>query len=185
MVSRGSIIKSLAVSVLSITLLSACDPTIRVKDPQLVATPDKVDAMLAQAADKASASLETLAAVEQKRTPSASIAPVTGAPPELMRAITVNWVGPADQITNTLANRAGYRFQVLGEIPSTPLVVSIDVTNKPLIEVLRSIGLQLGARADIRVDSSAQKIELMYAPTTGVGDVINPLPMDGFRLQTQ
>lgn len=170
----------------SVALLAGCaDGTVRVKDPQLVATPDKVDAMLAQAADKAASSLETLAAVEQKRTPSASIAPVTGAPPELMRAITINWIGPADQITNTLANRAGYKFQVLGEITSTPLVVSIDVTNQPLIEVLRSIGLQLGARADIRVDSNAKRIELMYAPTSGVGDVVNPLPMDGFKVQTQ
>ncbi len=169
----------------SVGLTACADMTVRVKDPQLVAAPDKVDAMLAQAADKAASSLETLAAVEQKRTPSASIAPVTGAPPELMRAITVNWIGPADQIINTLANRAGYKFQVLGEIPSTPVVVSIDVTNQPLIEVLRSVGLQLGARADVRVDSAAQRIELMYAPTTGVGDVINPLPMDGFRVQTQ
>ncbi len=185
MISRRSV-TNLSILVLSTLALSACaDGPIRVKDPQLVATPDKVDAMLAQAADKASSALETLAAVEQKRTPSASIAPVQGAPPELMRAITINWIGPADQIVYTLANRAGYKFQALGELPSTPVVVSIDVTNQPLIEVLRSIGLQLGARADIRVDSAAQRIELMYAPVTGVGDVINPAPMDGFRVSTQ
>jgi defect-in-organelle-trafficking protein DotD len=141
--------------------------------------------MLAQAADKASSALETLAAVEQKRTPSASIAPIQNAPPELMRAITVNWIGPADQIIQTLANRAGYRFRTLGETPSTPVVVSIDVTNQPLIEVLRSVGLQLGSRADIRVDSVAQQVELMYGPTSGEGDVVNPLPMDGMRVRTQ
>lgn len=172
--------------ILPVLALTSCQTgPIRVKDPQLVASPDKVDAMLAQAADKASSALETLAAVEQKRTPSASIAPITGAPPELQRAISINWIGPADQLANTLANRAGYSFQVLGEVPSTPVVVSIDVTNQPLIEVLRSLGLQLGARADIRVDSSARRIELMYAPVSGVGDVVTPLPMDGFRVQTQ
>ena len=168
----------------STLLLAGCaDTTVRVKDPQLVASPDKVDAMLAQAADKASSALETLAAVEQKRTPSASIAPVENAPPELRRAITINWIGPADQIAYTLANRAGYSFQTLGETPSTPIVVSIDVTNQPLIEVLRSLGLQLGARADIRVDSAAQRIELMYAPTSGMGEVVQPLPMDGMRVR--
>ncbi len=183
MISRPSAVLLIIFSLIG---LSACETgPIRVKDPQLVASPDKVDAMLAQAADKASNALETLAAVEQKRTPSASIAPVAGAPPELMRAITVNYVGPAEQITNTLANRANYRFNVIGEMPSTPIVVTIDVTNEPLIEVLRSVGLQLGARADVRVDSSAKIIELMYAPTTGVGDVVNPLPMDGFRVRTQ
>jgi defect in organelle trafficking protein DotD len=183
MVSRRLLPSFLAVSALALT---ACTPgAIRVKEPQLVASPDKVDAMLAQAADKASSALETLAAVEQKRTPSASIAPIQGAPRELMRAITVNYIGPAGAIVNTLADRAGYKYQALGETPSTPVVVSIDVTNQPLIEVLRSIGLQLGARADIRVDSAAQRVELMYAPVSGVGDVMTPLPMDGFKINTQ
>lgn len=169
-------------SALSLTACGTGKP-INVKDPQLVATPDKVTAMLAQAADKASSALQTLAAVEQKRTPSASIAPVTGAPQELMRAITINWVGPADQITKILADRAGYKFQILGSPPSTPMVVNIDVTNTPVVEVLRSVGLQLGARADIRVDSARQFIDLQYGPTTGQGDVVVPLPMDGMKIQ--
>ncbi len=170
------------VTVLALTACESGKP-INVKDPQLVATPDKVTAQLAQAADKASSALQTLAAVEQKRTPSASIAPITGAPQELMRAVTITWVGPADQITKMLADRAGYRFQTLGAAPATPLVVNIAVTNTPVVEVLRSVGLQLGARADIRVDSSRQMVELQYGPATGQGDVITPLPMDGMSIQ--
>ncbi len=161
---------SCAVMVLS---LAGCETgyPIRVKDPQLVAQPDRVSMMLAQAADKASNALEALAAVEQKRTPAGQVPAIIGAPPELNRAITINWVGPVDQIVKVLSDKASYRFVTLGAVPSTPVVVNVDVTNKPIIEVLRSIGLQLGARADVYVDSAEQIVALTYAPVTGRGNI--------------
>ncbi len=151
--------------------LSACAPgqPIFNRTPQVVASPDKVSAQLAEAADRASVALETLAAVEQARSPGIAVAPIENAPPELRRAITVNWVGPVEQITKTLADRAGYSFNVIGNKPVTPVVVSLDVENKPVIDVLRNIGLQLGMRADIRVDGTRRVVEIQYAPTPGVG----------------
>lgn len=125
--------------------------------------------MLAEAADRASTALETLAAVEQARTPAIAVGPIENAPPELQRSITVNWVGPVEPITKKLADRAGYMFQTLGTFPPVPLVVSIDVENTPVIDVLRSIGLQLGARADVKVDAARRMVEIHYAPNTGPG----------------
>ena len=170
-----------AVLIAAATLLTACETAgpVFVKDPQIVASPDKVSVMLAQAADKASNALETLAAVEQKRTPAATIAPIAGAPAELRRAITVNFIGPANEITEMLAHRAGYTFAPLGAAPSTPIVVSLDITNKPVIEALRSVGLQLGARADIHVDSTRRVVELQYGSVLGSGDVLTPMPGPG------
>lgn len=159
--------------VATVFLVTGCETgyPILVKDPQVVAQPDKVSMMLAQAADKASNALETLAAVEQKRTPSAQVPAIVGAPPELNRAMTINWVGPVDQIVKIVSEKASYRFVTLGAAPSTPVVVAVDVTNKPIIEILRSIGLQLGARADVHVDSTSRVVELSYSPVTGMGDV--------------
>lgn len=137
--------------------------------PQVVATPDKVSAQLAEAADRASVALETLAAVEQARSPGIAVAPIESAPPELRRAITVNWVGPVETIAKTLAARASYSFNVIGNTPTAPVVVSLDVENKPVIDVLRNIGLQLGMRADIRVDATRRVVEIHYAPNAGVG----------------
>lgn len=153
--------------------LAACETgyPIHVKDPQMVAQPDKVSMMLAQAADRASNALETLAAVEQKRTPAAEVPAIKDAPPELRRAMTINWIGPVDQLTKMVSDRAGYKFVSLGAAPATPVVVSVDVTNKPIIEILQSIGLQLGSRADVNVDSGARVVELKYSPATGLGDV--------------
>lgn len=136
--------------------------------PQLVAAPDSVSAMLADAADRASTALETLAAVEYARSPGVAIATSGDAPPELRRAITVNWVGPIEPITKTLADRAGYGFAAIGSPPPTPLVVSLDMENRPVVDVLRDLGLQLGMRADIKVDPNRRVVEIHYAPVTGI-----------------
>lgn len=162
--SRGMTVLALAAAF----VLGACD-SLPKRNPQVVASPDKVSLMLAEAADKASDSLQTLAAIEQTRSPAVAVQPITNAPDELMRAITITWVGPPEQILRRLADRASYNYLTLGARPPVPLVVNIDVQNRPVIEVLRDIGLQLGVRADVKVDSTRNMIELHYAPVTGVG----------------
>jgi len=139
------------------------------RSPQVVAAPDKVSQMLANAADKASTALESLAAVEQARSHNVSVDPIVNAPPELMRAMTIQWVGPADQILKKLAERASYSFLAVGDRPPVPIVVNVDVTNEPVIDLLRNVGLQMGVRGDVKVDSVRRIIELQYAPVTGIG----------------
>ena len=137
--------------------------------PQIVASPDSVSIMLAESADRASSALETLAAVEQARTPATSMSPLGDVPQELRRTITVNWVGPIEPIAKTLADRAGYSFLVLGNEPSIPVVVSVDAENSRVVDVLRDIGLQLGKRGDVKVDAKTRMVEIYYAPNAGVG----------------
>jgi len=148
--------------------VSACD-SLPKRNPQVVTSPDKVSLMLADAADRASNSLESLAAIEQAKAPGVAVEPIHNAPEELSRAITITWVGPPEQILRKLADRASYNFLSLGNRPPISLVVNVDVQNEPVIEVLRDIGLQLGVRADVKVDSERKIIELHYAPVTGVG----------------
>jgi len=137
--------------------------------PQIVASPDSVSMMLAESADRASTALETLAAVEQARTPATEMSPLGDVPQELRRTITVNWVGPIEPIAKTLADRAGYSFLVLGNEPSIPVVVSVDAENARVVDVLRDIGLQLGKRGDVKVDAKSRMVEIYYAPNAGVG----------------
>jgi defect-in-organelle-trafficking protein DotD len=156
---------------MSVLILAGCSNINRNfsdSHPQMVAAPDTVSAKLAEAADRASLSLEKLAAVEYARTPGASLAPAGDAPAELRRAVTVNWVGPVEPLAKTMAERAGYNFIPMGSLPPTPVIVSIDVENRPLIDVLRDLGLQLGVRGDIKVDSAQRVIELHYPPDNGV-----------------
>lgn len=162
---------SLKILLASILLLGGCETatqTFSGDSPQLVAAPDSVSAMLADAADRAATSLETLAAVEYARTPGVAVNTIGEAPPELRRSITVNWVGPVEPITKTLADRAGYNFLTIGNTPPIPVVVSLDVENRPVIDVMRDIGLQLGMRADVKVDAERRVVEIHYAPNSGI-----------------
>ncbi len=164
------LIQRFVIVFIAATMLSACAyHQTEMRDPQVVTSPDKISLMLAEAADKASNALQTLAAVEQARSPAVAVQPIHNAPPELMRAMTLTWYGPAEQLVKKLADRASYTFLALGDRPPVPLTVSLDVENKPVIDILRDAGLQLGLRADIKVDSTRRVVELQYAPVTGVG----------------
>lgn len=139
------------------------------RDPQVVTSPDRVSLMLAEAADKASNALETLAAVEQSKSPGVSVQPINNAPSELMRAMTITWLGPTEGLLKRIADRAGYTYLTIGDEPPLPLTVNIDAENMPVIDILRDIGLQLGARADVKVDGNRKMVELHYVPVTGLG----------------
>jgi len=131
--------------------------------PQLVVEPENVTMRLAQAADRASAALDTLAAIEQVRTPTDLPPLVTSAPPELRRSVTVNWIGPVEPMAKQLADRASYQLLISGNPPEIPLIISLNTRNQPVIEILRDIGLQLGRRAELRVDAGNKVVELSYA----------------------
>lgn len=160
--SGGHIIKIL-MALGCVALLVACDSTTTVTP--IASSPDVVTAKLEQAADKASHALDTIAGIEQQRAPaSPPIEDYNGAPPSLTQPITIRWSGPIEQISKTLADRAGMRFRVKGAIPPVPLTVTVDVYQQPLIHVLRDIGLQAGQRADLAVDAPGGVVEIRYAP---------------------
>ena len=144
-------------------MLSGCGMTGQMTP--VAAEPDIVSTRIAQAAEKAANALDTISGIEQQREPTLP-APqdYSSAPPALTQPITVRWSGPIEQMAETLATRAGMRFQRVGGRPGVPLLVSVDVYQKPLIEVLHDLGLQAGRRADISVNSSNNTIEIRYAP---------------------
>lgn len=153
---------------LLLVFLNACEYTPSAEKPQLVASPDTVSLQLADAADRASRALETLAAVEKSRNPGEGVLGVPNAPQELRRSVTVSWVGPVEPIAQDIASRAGYDFNVLGDEPPTPIVVNLSASNKQVIDVLRDLGLQMGMRADIKVDAARRMVELHYAPLVNI-----------------
>ncbi|MDR3424647.1 MAG: DotD/TraH family lipoprotein [Alphaproteobacteria bacterium] len=135
-------------------------------EPKAVATdPDIVSVKLAQAADKASKALGEIANIEQQKNP--AVPPVqddyANAPPNMMQPVSLRWSGPIEQVTRTLAERAGVRFRVKGRRPPVPLVVNVDAYQEPIIHVLRDIGLQAGTRADLSIDQNEGVVEVRYA----------------------
>lgn len=152
-------------ALLLLCLLTACA---RGKvDQQLVAEPDPVALRLAMAADHATAALQTLASIEQAKNPGVAVQTAPSAPQELRRVMSVSWVGPIEPLAQSLADRAGYQFQVNGSKPPVPVVVSVEAREKSVVEILRDLGLQAGRRADIVVDTERRVVELNYAPPSG------------------
>ncbi|MGE3623388.1 MAG: DotD/TraH family lipoprotein [Bdellovibrionales bacterium] len=145
-----------------VMLLAACDHGTTVTP--IAAEPDVVTAKLGAAADKASRALDSIASIEQQRAPvSPPIEDYAGAPQNLVQPVTIRWAGPIEQVSRSLAERAGLRFRVKGSVPPVPLTVSVDVYQQPLIHVLRDIGLQAGQRADLAVDAQSGVVEIRYA----------------------
>jgi defect-in-organelle-trafficking protein DotD len=154
---------SLKLSVLigSMLLLSACGTTGVVP----VATePDIVTVKLAQAADRASQALDSISGIEKFKNPAPPPEDYSHAPPSLQQPVTLRWSGPIEAVVQALAERAGYKFHVKGNLPPVPLTVNVDVYQQPIIQVLHDIGLQAGHRADLAVDAVQGVVEVSYAP---------------------
>lgn len=145
-----------------LALLAGCaDPTIT----PVAAEPDIVTVKLAAAADKASLALDSIAGIEQQRNPTIStIETFDNAPLSQMQPITLRWSGPIEVVVRALAERAGMKFRVKGNLPMVPIAVTIDAYQQPILHVLRDIGLQAGQRADIAVDDASGVVEVRYAP---------------------
>lgn len=150
-----------AVLAVAAVALSACERQVT----PLATDPDIVSLRIASAAEKAANALDSISGIEQQRAPQ-QVPPqdYANAPAELTQLITVKWTGPVEQICQTLAARAGYGFSVNGSVPGAPLIVNVDVYQKPLIEVLHDIGLQAGTRADVGVNAVNNRVEINYAP---------------------
>ncbi len=147
----------------AIFMVSACE-SLPKSDPQRVVEPNRIYLRLADAADRTANAMDTLAAVEQAKSPAPVAQRIDNVPPELARTITINWVGPVGQVTRRMADRANYSFLELGDMPPVPVIINIDVVNKPIIDVLRDIGLQMNGRGSVVVDGQRRVVEVNYAP---------------------
>jgi len=148
----------------ALLLLAGCSAWDR--DVKPVATePDIVTVKLAQAADKASRALDSIANIEQQRNP--TVPPMqdedANASAALMQPVSLRWSGPVELVGRTLAERAGMRFRVKGSQPPMPVVVNVDAYQQPILHVLRDIGLQAGSRADLAINQNEGVVEVRYA----------------------
>lgn len=133
-------------------------------DPTVVA-PDPVTVKLSESADRAATALENLSRIEAARTVvSHEKFPLEKAPTELQEPFTVAWSGTAEALLERIAARIGYSYRALGSVPPTPLVVRVNVFEEPILEILEDVGLKLGKRAELILDSEKRRMELRYAP---------------------
>ena len=135
--------------------------------PQPPAAPatDPAELRLTEAAIRAEAALTALARIEAAGTAAADVPRLV--PPELLRRMSLEWIGPLDRIAARLAAAAGYSFEEAGAPPVRPRMVELKATAKPLILLLRDLGIQAGAVADLAVDPGRRQVRLSWIPGGG------------------
>lgn len=138
----------------------ACDPVQQncpSIEPQEAAT-----VQLAQAAASISQSLTELSAIQQANTPTPRVyLPITRAS-EMANLVSLDFAGPVGPLVDRVGCMTHYRVRKIGVPPSIPIIISINVHNKPLADVVRDIAFQCGTRACIVVYSNKRIIELRY-----------------------
>ncbi len=155
---------STALTVMMVVEVSAC----QTPPPSPPPKQDMVKERLAEAADKAVASLRDLAEAEQAHLPvsDAAAEQAGDVPAELAREVTMGWVGPIEPLAQKLAKEAGYSYRALGRKPAIPVVVDLDKKSRRIVDALRDIGLQGGKRVDVAVvydQAGAGTVEVRYA----------------------
>lgn len=143
-------------------LLMGCAGTF--KKPPINAPSDDASIKLAEAASSVSDSMLEMAKIEKVITPPRrdNVLTIPNAYSLQARA-SVDWAGPIAELTARIAKAAHYRLRVLGKEPAVPVLISLNVKDESLAEILRDVDYQAGIKASIHVYPNSQVVELRYA----------------------
>ena len=70
--------------------------------------------------------------------------------------------GPLEAALARVAARSGYRLDIQGEAPQSPLLVHLRMKDRPCLDILRELGMQTGSREGIVVSEVMKTITLTY-----------------------
>ncbi|MDD2859480.1 MAG: DotD/TraH family lipoprotein [Acidiphilium sp.] len=165
------------VSVIGLTALTGCaaaplgSPT--------VATPGmpNLQAALNRAIRRTDAAVDQLNGVPVVRLASAHLSGVV--PAELQQPIQWTYRGYLIHAVRALAKISGYHAIVQRARHGRPIPVSVSVHHVPVITVIRELGIQAGARADVEVDPRTHTISVIE--TGAAAPSPSPPPVAGLQ----
>ena len=155
--------KKLLLLINSVLLLASCQQGPFMKPP-INDPSDDANIKLAEAATSISDSMLQMAKVQKVITPPKkdNMLTIPNAS-NLQTRASVDWAGPIEELTGRVAKAAHYRIRVLGKEPAIPVLISLNIHDESLAEILRDIDYQAGGRANIHVYPNSQVVELRYA----------------------
>ncbi len=83
-------------------------------------------------------------------------------PAELQRLGSLAWSGPLDQGVKTLTDRIGYRLVVTAPTSPAAVLVAVNMSNVPVIDLLQAMGNAAGASATVVVDPDHHQVEVQH-----------------------
>lgn len=153
----------LIISLFVSALLAGCAAT-TYKKPPVNEPSDDASIKLAEAANSVSDSMMQMARIEKVITPPSKDNTMTIPNSyNLQTRASVDWSGPIAELTERVATAAHFHLRVLGQAPSVPILISLDLKDQSLAEILRNIDYQAGKKAFIHVYPNSQVVELRYA----------------------
>ena len=155
----------LIVLLLSISLMASC-ASVTYKRPPVNDPSDDASIKLAEAANSVSDSMMQMAKTEKILTPPQSDNVITIPNTNNLNAhASVDWSGPIGELTKRITEAAHYRLRVIGNEPSIPVLVNVNLKDCSLGDVLRNIDYQAANKASIHVYPNIKVVELRYANT--------------------
>ena len=157
-----SVAKDWLVLILAFMFVIGCSGTYR--KPPYNNPSDDATIKLAEAANSVSDSMLEMARIEKVITPPSTDNTLTIPNAYNLQArASVDWSGPITELTERIAKAAHFRLRVLGQAPGIPILISLNLKDQSLAEILRDIDYQAGKKAFIHVYPNSQVVELRYA----------------------
>lgn len=158
---------------LLLSLLSSCSDSKKIVNLNLRYLPtdyapeqttDKAaQEQIAEAATTVGQSLQELSAVQMTVHPPQKLPkPFDPNTIHMGRMASVTWDGPVLPLLKKIAAATDYHVTVIGKSPAIPPLVSLDMKNKPIADILRNVMYQVVMKATIAVYPSTHTIELRY-----------------------
>jgi defect-in-organelle-trafficking protein DotD len=145
-------------------LLAGCKTAPLFEKPPMNNPSDDATIKLAEAAVSVSDSMHEMARVQKVIIPPHKDNTLTIPNAYNLQArASVDWSGPIEELTTRIAKSAHFRMRVIGKAPSIPVLISMNIKDQSLAEILRDIDYQAGKKADIHVYPNSQVVELRYA----------------------
>ena len=119
--------------------------------------------LLAEAAATVSRSISQLAQMQRAKHPDL-YKPLAQQPltQKTAKLATVKWTGPVEPLLRKLAEKAGMTFSVMGQKTAMPVIVTIDVKQTSVADIIKNVSYQSQNHASVNVDTEKNVIELRY-----------------------
>lgn len=125
---------------------------------------DDATIKLAEAATSVSGSMMEMVKTEKVLTPpdKDNILTIPNAS-GLQTHASVDWSGPIAELAQRVTTAAHYRLRVIGQEPAIPILISVNLKDTSLSDILRNIDYQAGSKASLYVYPNNKVVELRYA----------------------
>ncbi len=154
-------------------LLTSCDSGKKVVDLHLKylsadtvpaqVTDEQSQEQIAEAATAVGKSLQALSAVQMTVHPPKNLRrPFNPQVIGMGKLASISWTGPVQPVLKKIAEATHYHLQVIGKKPAIPVLISLNIHNRPIATILRDITYQIVMKANIAVYPKSRTIELRY-----------------------